>query len=86
MVYLVHKSKVHDSVHTFPFWFSETVPLCCLELAVILSQPLQWWDSKSGPGPALLILSRKREEALFPLSLPPFFQPLLPSPGREAVD
>lgn len=60
-MYLVHKSKVHDSVDSFPFWFSETVPLCCLE-AVLLSQ-LQQRDSKSGPGPALLTVSSKQEEA-----------------------
>lgn len=47
-MYLVHKSIVHDSVDSFPFWFSETVPLCCLELAVLLSQ-LQQWDSKPRP-------------------------------------
>lgn len=37
---LVHKSKVHGSVHSFPVWFSKADPLCCVELAVLLSQPL----------------------------------------------
>lgn len=67
-MYLAHTSKVHDSVDYFPFWFSETVPLCCLELAVLLSQ-LQQWDSKSGPGPALLILSSKQGEAWLCMAL-----------------
>lgn len=40
VVSLVHKSKVHGSVHSFPVWFSKADPLCCVELAVLLSQPL----------------------------------------------
>ena len=77
-MYLVHKSKVHDSVDSFPFWFSETVPLCCLELAVLLSQ-LQQRDSKSGPGPALLTVSSKQEEAWLWVALS------LLSPGRKGA-